>query len=114
MSTSLAGNIYTVYDLAGASDRRGSDARCARKNKEDKNEEGRAKVKPSRFTGREFYGVTHRRRKTTALLLSILAIEIGCLLIDIRLSRDNLNDTRVGRVEDTAVPAYADHFYARI
>lgn len=50
---SLAGNIYTVYDLAGASDRRGSDEGDARKNKEGKNEEeGHAKVKPSRFTGR--------------------------------------------------------------
>lgn len=58
---------------------------------EESDEEGRAHESKIVAVYGGFYGVTHR--KTTALLLSILAIEIGCLLIGARLSQD-FNDTR--------------------
>lgn len=76
----LTGNIYTVYELAGAIDEepRGRPRR----------REGRAHESKTVAVYGRFYGVTHRG--TTVLLLSILAIEIGCLLIGICLSREPL------------------------
>lgn len=59
---------------------------------EESDEEGRAHESKTVAVYGGFYGVTHR--EATALL-SIQAIEIGCLLIGARLSRD-LNDSRVG------------------
>lgn len=50
--------------------------------------EGRAHESKTVAVYGRFYGVTHRG--TTVLLLSILAIEIGCLLIGICLSREPL------------------------
>lgn len=92
MSTSLAGNIYTVYDLAGASDRRGAQQGQGEQRRQKRRRPRESKTVVAVY-GEGFYGVTYRKRKATALLLSILAMEIGCLLIDIRLSCDNLNDT---------------------
>lgn len=66
----------------------------------ESDEEGRAHESKTVAVYGGFYGVTHR--ETTALLLSILAIEIGCLLIGARLSRD-LNDSRAGRAEDSNI-----------
>lgn len=58
--------------------------------------EGRAHESKTVAVYGRFYGVTHRG--TTVLLLSILAIEIGCLLIGICLSREPLMIPWVGRV----------------
>lgn len=93
----LTGNIYTVYELAGASDRRGT-ARRRREADEEGREEEKAEAHESKTVavyGR-FYGVT--RRGTTVLLLSISAIEIGCLLIGICLSPGRLMIPRAGRI----------------
>lgn len=57
--------------------------------------EGRAHESKTVAVYGRFYGVTHRG--TTVLLLSILAIEIGCLLIGICLSREPLMIPWVGR-----------------
>lgn len=108
------GQHLYVYDLAGASDRRGSDEEREEEQRGQKRRRPRESKTVVAVYGEGFYGITHRRRKATALLLSILAMEIGCLLIDICLSRDNLNDTRVNRVEDAAAIHFRRFLYENI
>lgn len=94
MSTSRATFIPFTSLLARAIDEEQREGR--EEDEKDQEREGRAHESKTVAVYGRFYGVTHGG--TTVLLLSILAIEIGCLLIGICLSRGPLMIPRAGRI----------------